>query len=241
MNTTRTAVVLAAGIGSRLRPLTDDKPKALVEVSGATILARAVKALSDYGVRKLVVATGYREEAIERALAASDLEVVYRRNPDYDATQNSVSLCLCRDALVGSAFFKLDGDLVFDPRILEHVDESPAELSVAVDCGARLDPEAMKVRLAEDGYIAAFGKGIPLAEAAGESIGIERVGEAASAALFAALEAARNAGETGLYYEDVYGRLIERGLRASAVDVSGRSWCEIDAPEDLERAVRLFP
>lgn len=241
MNSTRTAVVLVAGVGSRLRPLTDEKPKALVEVSGKAILARAVGALSAHGVRTLVLATGYRHESLERAMAGSKLELVYRRNPEYERTQNSVSLALCRDVLEGSAFFKLDGDLLFDPAILEHLDASDAPLSVAVDRGVALDPEAMKVQIASDGCITAFGKEIPVARAQGESIGIERVTADASRRVFAGLEAAIRAGETGLYYEDVYSRLVQAGLRAAAVDISGCPWCEVDAPEDLRRAAELFP
>lgn len=241
MPSTRAAVILAAGIGSRLRPLTDDKPKALVEVSGKTILGRAVDALSKYGIERLVVATGYREEAIRTALAGTGIEVVYRKNPRYETTQNSVSLALCRDVLSGAAFFKLDGDVLFDPGLLERVDAGSGMLAVAVDRAARLDPEAMKVRIATGDRIVAFGKGIPIDDAAGESIGIERISAAASASVFDALEEAMKRGETGLYYEDVYSRLIENGLVASLVDVSPHRWCEVDSSEDLDRAGRLFP
>jgi choline kinase len=241
MQSTRAAVILAAGIGSRLRPLTDDKPKALVEVSGRTILGRAVDALLAYGIERLVVATGYREEAIRTALAGTGIEVAYRKNPRYETTQNSVSLALCRDVLSGSAFFKLDGDVLFDPGLLERVDAGTGMLAAAVDRGARLDPEAMKVRIAAGDRIIAFGKGIPVADAAGESIGIERVSAAASASVFDALEEAMKKGETGLYYEDVYSRLIDNGLVASLVDVSPQRWCEVDSSEDLDRAGRLFP
>lgn len=239
---TREAVILAAGVGSRLRPLTDDKPKALVNVSGASILERAVQALMAHGVERLVVATGYREEAIRRALDGVGIEVVYRRNPHYETTQNSVSLACCRDVLSGAAFFKLDGDLLFDSAILRQLDASTGILAVAVDRSAALDPEAMKVQIATDGRIVAFGKGIPVASAAGESIGIERISAAASAPLFDELEAAGAKGETNLYYEDVYSRLIQRGaLQASLVDVSDLRWCEVDSKVDLERAERLFP
>jgi choline kinase len=241
MNLTRTAVILAAGVGSRLREKTHDKPKALVEVSGKTILGRAVEALSSHGVRKIVIATGYREEALHRALEGSPIEIVYRRNPRYETTQNAVSLALCRDALDGSSFFKLDGDVLFDGAILERLDASSGLLSVAVDRGVALDPEAMKVKVGSDGYIAAFGKGILVDDASGESIGLERVSAEASTPLFDALDAANRAGETDLYYEDVYSRLIEKGLVASMVDVAGDRWCEVDDMEDLARAERLFP
>src|SRR5690242_20625303 len=153
---TRAAVILAAGVGSRLRPLTDDRPKALVEVSGATILGRAVQALVAHGIERLVVATGYREDAIVAALAGVGLDVVYRRNPDYETTQNSVSLARCRDVLAGAAFFKLDGDLLFDSAILKRLDASAGMLAVAVDRSVELDTEAMKVQIATDERIVAF-------------------------------------------------------------------------------------
>jgi choline kinase len=99
----------------------------------------------------------------------------------------------------------------------------------------------MKVRIGPDGYITAFGKGIPVRDAAGESIGIERVSAEASVLLFEALAEAERAGETDLYYEDVYSRLIERGLITSMVEMAGNRWCEVDGVEDLARAARLFP
>lgn len=236
---TRTAVILAAGIGSRLRPLTDDRPKALVPVRGRSILQRAVSALASHGVDHLVIATGYREDAIVRALEHAPMKITYRRNPDFERTQNSVSLALCRDVLEDCAFLRLDGDLVFDAEILSRLDDSTAPLAAAVDRERALDGEAMKVEL-DGGRILRFGKGIPLERAFGESIGIERVSGELSGPLFVALDRARAAGETGLYYEDVYSRLIAAGHRAEAVDVSGLVWCEIDSADDLQAAESLL-
>jgi NDP-sugar pyrophosphorylase family protein len=65
---TTAAVILVAGVGSRLRPITDDRPKALVDLDGETILGRAIRLLAEYGVRKVVLATGYREDAVRAAL-----------------------------------------------------------------------------------------------------------------------------------------------------------------------------
>src|SRR3954469_19047778 len=148
---TTTAVILVAGIGSRLRPITDDRPKALVDLGGETILGRTVRLLASYGVRKIVLATGYREDAVRIAMQGAPpvMVVEYCRNPEFDRTQNSVSLALCRDALGTDAFFKLDGDVVFQRQVLERLDASPAELSVAVDAGRMLDAEAMKVTISQ--------------------------------------------------------------------------------------------
>ncbi|MES1176121.1 MAG: phosphocholine cytidylyltransferase family protein [Myxococcales bacterium] len=239
---TSAAVILVAGIGSRLRPITDDRPKALVDIGGETILGRAVRLLASYGVRKLILATGYREDAVRAAMEdlPSGIETVeYCRNPAFDRTQNSVSLALCREALGSDAFFKLDGDVVFQRQVLERLDASSAELAVAVDAGRMLDAEAMKVTVSGVS-ISAFGKGIALAESAGESIGIERIRGNASSTLFAAMGAAIAAGETHLYYEDYYSRLIAQGtLSAEAVPVADLPWTEVDDFSDLERAREL--
>src|SRR4029077_4980804 len=96
-------------------------------------------------------------------------------NPRYATTQNSVSLALCRAAVGGETFYRLDGDVVFDEAVLARLDGVSAELVAAVDRGRRLDAEAMKVKAEETGIIAAFGKGLSLAESAGESIGIELI------------------------------------------------------------------
>jgi choline kinase len=234
------AVILVAGIGSRLRAITDTRPKALAPVGSETILGRAVRLLLDFGISRLILATGYREEAVREALSGLAGEVVYCPNPRYDSTQNSVSLALCRDAVDGRSFFKLDGDVVFDPEVLTRIAAPRAELSAGVDSARKLDAEAMKV-VVSAGAIRRFGKAIPLAESHGESIGIERIASAACGKLFEALDARVAAGITNLYYEDVYSQLIERGeLAAEAADVSGLRWTEVDTFEDLEAARRLF-
>jgi choline kinase len=238
---TRVAVILAAGVGSRLRPLTDDRPKALVEVRGKSLLHRAVDQLVQRGVTRLVVASGYRAEALEAALRDAPLEVVFRPNPRYETTQNSVSLALCRDAVEGHDFFRLDGDVVFDPLVLDRLEAVEGPLVAAVDRKPGLDAEAMKVLLGRaPGTIAAFGKGIPLSEAAGESIGIERITASAAPALFDALDRAGRAGEVSLYYEDIYARLIDAGQVVKMADVTGVRWCEVDSIDDLRRAESVF-
>jgi choline kinase len=234
------AVILVAGIGSRLRPITDTRPKALAPVGDETILGRAVRLLLEFGVSRLILATGYREDAVRAALADLQSEVVYCPNPRYDSTQNSVSLALCKDAVGDRSFFKLDGDVVFDLELLTRIAAPAAELSAGVDSSRNLDEEAMKV-VVEGKAIRRFGKGVPLAQSHGESIGIERIGSGAGRKIFAALDERIGAGVTNLYYEDVYSQMIERGeLAAEAADVSGLRWTEVDTFEDLEAARRLF-
>jgi choline kinase len=227
------AVLLCAGSATRLRPLTDDRPKCLLDVGGETILARAVRMLLFAGVRELVIATGYRQEDVRAALANCPAKVTFCHNADYARTQNAVSLFHC--ALGGRAFFKLDGDVLFHGALLGRLAKGTAPLSAAVERRDDLGDEEMKI-LADGDRILAFGKKLDPRRAAGESIGIEKVDVDGSARLFPALGRSVAAGRTDLYYEDIYGELIAEGMNAQAVDVSDLPWIEIDTADDLARA-----
>jgi len=231
------AVLLCAGSSMRLRPLTDDRPKCLIDVGGETILGRAERLLVSAGVREIIVATGYREEAVRAALAVSRAKVTFCHNPDFARTQNAVSLHACAREVAQRAFFKLDGDVLFDEEILPRLLREKAPLSVAIERRDDLGDEEMKV-ITEGAEIRSFGKHLDPARSAGESIGIEAVSEGASALLFEALADAVRTSRTDLYYEDVYGELVARGLSARAVDVSDLAWIEIDTADDLARARR---
>jgi len=237
---TRTAVILVAGVGARLRPLTDERPKALVSIGDETLLGRQLRLLSEYGVERVILATGHREDAVRDAVRQAPVSIAFCRNARYDVTQNVVSLALCRGALHDDAFFKLDGDVVFAADVLSRLDACAAPLAVAVDERRALDAEAMKVSVDAEGRVRAFGKGLAVADSAGESIGIERVAASAVQPLFGALDDAVRAGRTNLYYEDVYSELIGRGeLEGRMVPVGDLAWTEVDDFSDLERARAL--
>ncbi|HEY5958973.1 MAG TPA: phosphocholine cytidylyltransferase family protein [Polyangiaceae bacterium] len=236
-----TAVLLVAGVGSRLRPLTDEVPKALVKVGAVSMLERAVNQLREHGVRRFVFATGYRQDAVKAAVLGLGIDARFCHNPRFEDTQNSISLLACRAELDGRGFYKLDGDVLFERAILERLDAKGSALDVAVDGVRSLDAEAMKVIVDSQCKILKFGKSVPLIDAKGESIGIERVSVNASKAVFGALAKLREQGIVDRYYEDAYSDLIEQGtVGAAAVEVGDLNWTEIDDHADLERATQLF-
>lgn len=123
MNThvrTTTALLLAAGTGSRLRPLTTNAPKYLTEVGGLPILERLVDNLRDLGIERLVVVVGHLGDRIRDFLKdkASDMQVDYIASPEYRTTNNIYSLWLARDR-IREPFLLLESDLVFDASMLE--------------------------------------------------------------------------------------------------------------------------
>lgn len=236
---TQTAVILAAGVGERLRPLTDERPKCLVEVAGRTIIERTLDVLASYGVRRVVVATGYLEDVLRGRLREAPMPVEYAFNPEYASTQNMVSLALCREAVGDDSFFKLDGDVLFPEEVLHRLDLAEAPMAVAVDTSRKLDAEAMKVQVEGD-RIATFGKHISVSTAFGETMGIERIDSSLTRLLFSACAEACAEGRTDVYYEAIYAELLGPRVRGEAVDMAGVRWTEVDDRADLAEAERLF-
>lgn len=236
-----TAIILAAGVGSRLRPFTERAPKCLVTVGGETLLARMVRLLAADGASELVVATGHLDAMVREALRGVALPVRFAHCPDHATTQNVVSLHRAL-ALVapGRDVVKLDGDVVFDGELLARLRGAAGDAAALVDDGAAPPAEAMKVAVA-GGAITRFGKGLDARAAAGESIGVERFAAGSVPALTAAIARAVEGGRTDVYYEDVYNDLLAAGLAMAPVSTAGARWHEIDDADDLARARATFP
>ncbi len=239
-------VILAAGVGSRLRPLTEALPKCLVPLTTETILGRMVRLLVEAGVSSLVVSTGFEAPQVEAALARCPVPVRCVHNPDYDRVQNVVSLHRALEAAPPGDFVKLDGDVVFQPAVLSRLLGARGDAQglgwgdgrVALDDRVPPRDEAMKVEAPPGNPRGAlrFGKALDPARCTGESIGIEWFGAAARGALAAALASAVAAGHTDLYYEDVYASLVAQGQGLVTVPVGDLDWTEVDDLTDLARA-----
>lgn len=229
-------------MSSRLRPLTDDLPKCLLPVGGVPILRRCVDALIGAGIDELVVVTGFLEDKIKAALSGWFTgPIAYRSNAIYSQTQNGASLLCARDAVEGEPFILLDGDIVFDPEVLEAVVWSSFDDCLALRRAHDLGDEEVKVVL--DGTrVLRIHVSLPPGDAAGESIGIEKFSAATSKILFQAIEQriAEHGAKTE-YYEKAFDQLCQDGrLALHAIDV-GKHYCaEIDTPADLADVERFL-
>jgi choline kinase len=236
------AVILAAGRGARLRPLTRRVPKAMIPVAGRPILGRMLAALAEAGVRSIVLVLGYRAALIQRYVTQefARLDVRFLRNPIYARTNTLYSLWVARSAVEGRPFLLLDGDLVFEPAILRTLLRNGHGNWIVCDRSRILDCDAVHVFGDRDGNIARIGKDADgSGQAMGESIGLARIGGKASRRLFGVTSALLRRGARTQYYEAAFQRIIREGTRFAALDVGKSKWMEIDTRWDLRRA-RVF-
>lgn len=237
------AVILAAGMASRLRPLTNDTPKCLLKVGERCLLQRSMDALLANGIGEFVIVTGYLHEKIEDFVAQQypDVKCTFIHNDVFDSTNNIYSLWLARPEVEGQEMLLLDSDLLYDPQIVARVLAEPAK-NVLTLIRHDLGEEEMKVVTDAAGNIVEISKTCHPADAAGESLGIEKMGPAYTTALYKELEVMMNQEHLeNKFYELAFLRLIAQGHSYQVLDVTELFSCELDTVEDFENAKRLIP
>lgn len=238
------AIILAAGMASRLRPLTEHTPKCLLNIGERPLLQRSMDALIQCGIRDFVIVTGYLHEMIENFVAekyGENISVTFIHNEVYDSTNNIYSLWLARPEAEGKDFLLLDSDLLYDPQIPQQVLHCPSA-NVLTLIKHDLGEEEMKVVTAADGSIKEISKTCDPALAAGESLGIEKIGADYSLALYKELEVMMNEEHLeNKFYEMAFERLIPKGHTYTVVDVTRFFSCELDTVEDFENAKQKIP
>lgn len=236
------AVILAAGMASRLRPLTDDRPKCLLRVGSKCILQRTVDSIVAAGIRQIVVVTGYRGGMIRLFLEGNypDIDFHFIENADYQTTNNIYSLWLTKPHVAGREFLLLDSDILFDGCIVERMLAAPGT-ALALN-SHKLGEEEIKVITDEDGMVSEISKTCSIDKAIGESVGIEKICADYSEALFSELDRMIE-GEhlVDIFYERAFERLIPQGHKFSVVDTSDLFSIELDTVEDFNQASEIIP
>jgi choline kinase len=226
------AIILSAGQGSRLLPVTATIPKCLVEVGGRTLLERQLAALAEAGLKRALVVTGYRHEQVEEVLRRPQpLAAEARFNPFWAVASSIGSVWIARERLQ-RPFCLLNGDTLFDPAILAAALADPgAALGLVVEPIEAASYDDMLVRV-ENGSVGAVSKSLPEAEATHRSLGlvIAERGYADYAEELDTLIAERNG--AGAYHHDILDRLARR-WKVAAIERAAGFWQEVDRPEDI--------
>ncbi len=216
------------------------KPKPLAVVGGRTILDRTIAACSKVRLTKVVLVSGYGHEVLLEAAASTcaqhgvSCQVVY--NPDFATKNNCYSLLVGMREAGDTDVLLINGDVVFDLRILEAMAGKHPATALAVDSSITLDEESMKV--ASDGVrVLGLSKKLAVADSFGEYIGVATFSSGDAGMIKETLsDVVRD--QPGEYYEEALQRLCgHRAVRA--VDVAGLAWQEIDNQDDFQHAVRM--
>ncbi len=226
----RQAVILAAGMGTRLgRPF----PKPLTELAdGQSIMQQQVSKLAHAypGVRIMIV-VGFKRDLIMEAFP----DVAYAYNEFYDQTNTSKSLLKALRLSGDSGVLWLNGDVVFDERILERVkDRIDAEQSFVCVNTAAVGDEEVKYTVDPAGFIDELSKTV--SDALGEAVGINFVSAADKPVL---IEALADVADTDYFERGIEVAIEKAGLRVEPVDISDLFAVEVDFEADLERANQL--
>ncbi|MEM2466582.1 MAG: phosphocholine cytidylyltransferase family protein [Candidatus Bathyarchaeia archaeon] len=237
---TYNVIILSAGIGSRLRPLTFKKPKSLLEVGGLPIIDHQILSFAKCGIKRFHVVVGYKATMLMKHLSKSfsypDFEFLYIYNPRYIETNTAYSLWLASSLFVSAPTFIVNGDLLINAETVMRM------LKSNVSCiGYRkhkCGEEEVKLRLMED-RVFEIGKGLCALKADGEYVGIAMFDRKVGGFFRVALDEVVKSGGVDMYYDDVIQKLVSQ-FYIKGVDLTDLPVMEIDTIEELEEANVLY-
>lgn len=227
------AIILAAGRGTRLYPLTLDKPKCLLKINGKTILDRQIEAIREIGIKDILIVTGYKKELIEHAVGN---EARCKEYLGFEKTNNLHTLWSIKNEL-NNNFMCFFSDLIFDTEVIKRAKESPCDICLVVDTYKVLEG-TMRIKLV-NGNLRGVGDYISVSNGSGNFIGIAKFSKKGARMLCEQMKKMVSA-HTNDYYTIAIDSLIKAGIEIGYVEVGDCPWIEIDTKEDLDNADKLL-
>lgn len=241
------AIILAAGMGKRLKELTQDRTKCMVQVNGVALIDRMLHQIESRHLSRIVIVVGYEGEKLMKYIDTLGIRtpIVYVQNPIYDKTNNIYSLALAKDYLCQDDTLLFESDLIFEDAVIDQLLDDPRETLALVDkYESWMDGTCVK--LGPDDSIASFvpSKNFRFEETHEyyKTVNIYKFGRHFSRTHYVPfLEAYSKALGNNEYYEQVLrviAMLDDPEIRAKRL--SGQLWYEIDDIQDLDIASSMF-
>lgn len=241
------AILLSAGQGSRLLPLTAERPKCLIDFSGKSLLEWQIEMLARGGVKRIDVVTGFMTDMVEQHIAAirdPRVEISIRFNPFYKVADNLGSCWIAREAMQGD-FLILNGDTLVSEEIVRKVQRGGEDkdgrawpVAVTVDVKEHYDSDDMKVEREGDRLVH-IGKTLTARQSHAESIGFLAFrGEGADLFRETVRQAMRTPEGVQHWYLKVIDSIAPTG-KVGTVSIEGLHWAEVDFLNDIEIATKL--
>ena len=231
------AVILAAGVGKRLWPVTQHKPKCLIEIGGQTLLSRYLEVLASVQIRDVTIVVGYKQEMIRAAVGTQHrgVSISYLVNEEFHRGSIS-SLWIARSVLSDDVVI-MDADVLFHREILRRLVMSPFTNCLLMDDTVKQTGEECMVVVA-GGRVIALSKKMPERyDVAGEGVGFLKVRRADTAHVIGSLKGYIDQGRWEMEYEDGLLQYFQ-DVKVGHEKIGGLPWTEIDFPEDITQAER---
>ena len=231
------ALILAAGLGTRLAPITNDKPKSLVPVNGKPSLIKQIENLHENGVTDITIVSGYKADILEKAVHEQFPEIRVIESVDYATTNNMYSAFIAREAIGENGFLMMNADVFYDASVIKALLANEAENAIVTDIGTYIE-EAMKV-VEKDGRLVAISKQITPEDALGASIDVYKFSKEGGQAFFnKCVDYIEGKKELKMWSEVALNDILS-DVVFKACPLVGR-WLEIDNHDDLAAAENLF-
>lgn len=228
-------ILISAGIGSRMLPITEDIPKCLIKLSsGQSVLDSQVDSIKEAGIKNITIIVGYKAELIEEKIKKMDginIDTVY--NPFYATSNNLISLWFARTCM-DEDIITVNGDNIFHAKILSSLIRRKNDIVLSMSKKKQYDIDDMKI-IYKNGKLVEIGKTIPYKNANGESIGIIRYSKNGINILRDKLDSmVRNPKNHSLFYLEAIQQIVNDGIEVYLEEVKGDMWAELDFHIDLE-------
>tara|TARA_Y100001936_G_C16089371_1_gene684641 strand:+ start:3639 stop:4430 length:792 start_codon:yes stop_codon:yes gene_type:complete len=247
-------IILAAGKGERLRPLTNDKPKCMVELFGKSILEWQIDTFQKFGIKDITIVTGYKSESIKY----HELNLI--KNPEFDSTNMVETLFYAREKLCDETIVSY-GDILFQDDVLKGIIDSNADFSVVVDKNwleywkIRNDNplnDAESLNINSNGYITSIGQKVEnIEEIQGQYIGLMKFQKTGVSKLISFYDESKKSSLSGInplnknlkfqnsYMTDLLNAMILEGHNLKSINTHN-GWLEIDTLSDFDLYQKMF-
>lgn len=230
------AILISAGKGERLYPLTKNTPKSLLEVgNGFTLLETQLHSLSENNIKDIVIITGFKAEQIEAKIKdyQKNLNITTVFNPFFDISNNLLSVWMARHHM-NSDFISINGDDLFSPEVIANLLKSDHDVTMVIDEKKEYDDDDMKV-IHRNGEIVEVSKKIDPTKANGESIGMIKFSNKGPKIFTDMLEVmVRDPQNRNLFYLQAIQNIIDKGFKVHYSICKETDWAELDFHPDLK-------
>ena len=228
------AIILAAGMGTRISKYIDERPKCMVDIGGQTLIEYTVNLLRRYGINEIVVAVGYKANAIMDLLKDSNVKFAY--NPFYDVTNGIASMWFARDYLeAGEETIIMSGDVYLEAQIIEKLIKVKKDPVLLADSGRIIEADYRYQY--ENDILKKFGKDLSVAETTGECVGVAKLGADFVAHYKEHMIEMIHKQIHSVWWENVlYDLAATENIYIE--DIAGSFWAEVDFIEDYKRILQ---